>query len=258
MRWKTASKGGDVRQNLLAAVLLAPMAVLGGTTTAAQAAVGTTTPARAAVPGGTTIAHPSFTGGTGLVLNGSAVVTGGVLRLTSGRRDQAGAAWSATTIDPRRAFDTAFDVTTGGPAPHADGFAFVVQGDGSRAIGGLGGSIGYGGMTRSVAVEFDTYRNRGEADGNHVAVVSGGGPQGDAAPAPMPLFGARLHVRVGYQAGTVTVSVRRADETWTHVLTRKVDLAAVVGTGAVRVGFTAATGRSASTQDILSWRFTQP
>ena len=42
------------------------------------------------------------------------------------------------------------------------------------------------------------------------------------------------------------------------MLTRKVDLAQVLGSGPVRAGFTAATGRSVSTQDILSWRLTQP
>jgi hypothetical protein len=236
-----------VRQNVWIAMTTG--AVLGISPTVAQAAP------RA------DIGYPSFADAAGLALNGSAAVTAGVLRLTSGRPDQAGAAWSDTMIDPRAAFDSTFDVTSRGPAVHADGFAFVVQADGAGAIGGRGGSIGYGGMTHSVAVEFDTYRNRGEADGNHVAVVTHGRsdqPQPDAAPAPTLLFGGRLHVRVGYAAGTLRVSLRRADEPWTHVLTRSVDLAAELGTGPVRVGFTAATGTSVSTQDVVSWRLTQP
>ena len=237
-----------MRQNALAAV--------------ATAAVLLITPASAqAAPADPTISYPAFADASGLALNGSAVVTGGVLRLTSARRNQAGAAWCRVTVDPRAAFDTTFDVTTGGPAVHADGFAFVVQSDGSRAIGGLGGSIGYGGMTHSLAVEFDTYRNRDDVDGNHVAVVLGGrsdSPQAGAAPSPTPLFGGRLHVRVGYRPGTLTVAVRRADEPWTHVLTTTADLAAAVGDGPALVGFTAATGRSVSTQDILSWSLAQP
>ncbi|GIE97076.1 L-type lectin-domain containing protein [Paractinoplanes rishiriensis] len=209
----------------------------------------------------TTITHETFADASGLVLNGTAAVTGGVLRLTSGQRNQAGAAWSATTVDPGVAFDTTFDVRTSGPAVHADGFAFVVQTDGSRAIGGLGGSLGYGGMTRSVAVEFDTYRNRGEIDGNHVAVVTGGlaGAHRASAAAPVPIFGGRLHVRIEYapEAKRLTVALRRAGEPWTHVLTREVDLAETLGTGRAHVGFTAATGRSVSTQDIVSWRLAQ-
>lgn len=109
-------------------------------------------------------------------------------------------------------------------------------------------------------MEFDTYRNAGERDGNHVAVVTGGrsgAAHRDAAPAPTLLFGGRLHVRIGYRSGTFTVSLRRAGDPWTHVLTRDADLD-VLGTGPVRVGFTAATGRSVSTQDILSWTLRQP
>jgi hypothetical protein len=214
-----------------------------------------------AAPAGTTINFPAFAGAGGLTLTGSATVTGGVLRLTSGRRDQAGAAWASATVDPRSAFDTTFDVITSGPPVHADGFAFVVQSDGSRALGGLCGSIGDGGMPHSLAVEFDTYRNRDDVDGNHVAVVTGGRsdpPQADAAPSPTPLFGDRLHVRIGYAPGTLTVGVRRGGEPWTHVLTRTVDLAAAVGSGPAFVGFTGATGRSVSTQDVLSWHLTQP
>jgi lectin family protein len=239
-----------MRQNALVAMV----------TTAAMAALPAAAQAAPAAPRAD-IGYPTFAGASGLALNGSAAVVGSALRLTSGVRDQAGAAWSDITIDPRRAFDTSFDVATSGPAGHADGFAFVVQADGRRAMGGLGGSLGYGGMTHSVAVEFDTYRNPGDVDGNHVAVVSRGRsdlPQPDAAPAPVAIFGGKLHVRVGYRPGTLTVSLRRADEPWTHVLTREVDLAQVVGGGVVRVGFTAGTGRSVSTQDILTWRLTQP
>jgi Legume lectin domain len=243
-----------MRQNALFAAVLTAAAV--AVPAGAQAGL----PAAAPVAPRADISYPSFTA-SGLTLNGSATVTGGVLRLTGGEPDQAGAAWADVPVDPRSAFDTSFDVATSGPAVHADGFAFVVQADGSRALGGLGGSIGYGGMTHSVAVEFDTYRNRGDLDGNHVAVVSRGRsdlPQPEAARAPVALFGGRLHVRIGYRPGTLTVSLRRAGEAWSHVLTRSVNLAGVLGTGGVRAGFTAATGRSVSTQDILSWRLTQP
>jgi len=205
------------------------------------------------------IAYPSFRSAAGLALRGTAEVTGGVLRLTGGRPDQAGAAWSDTAIDPRAPFETTFDLAITGTGTVADGVAFVVQTDGRNALGGLGGSIGYGGLTHSVAVEFDTYRNPYDADANHVAVVSGGRadrPQPGAAGAPLALAGRPVHVGVGYEPARaeLTVRVRGDGEPWSHVLTRTVDLGAVLGSGRAYVGFTGATGTSVSTQAILSWR----
>ena len=133
-----------------------------------------------------------------------------------------------------------------------------MQTDGTGAIGGLGGSIGYGGMTHSVAVEFDTYRNPYDLDNNHVAAVAGGGSdiaQPGAATSPTPLFGQLVHVRISYApAGRMlSVQVRGNGEPWEHVLSRQVDLTATLGTRRAHVGFTAGTGASVSTQSILNW-----
>lgn len=38
-----------------------------------------------------------------------------------------------------------------------DGFAFVIQGEGPTAVGRSGNELGYGGITDSVAIEFDMY-----------------------------------------------------------------------------------------------------
>jgi hypothetical protein len=209
------------------------------------------------------IAYSSFDDASGLRLNGTAAVTAGALGLTSGAQNQAGAAWSRTTINLGRGFDTTFEMSMSGAVEHADGVAFVIQTDGPRAIGGLGGSIGYGGMTHSVAVEFDTYRNPDDLDNNHVAVVTAGRsdvPQPGAATSPIPLFGQRLHVRISYDPARkmMTVQVHGDGEQWAHVLSRPVDLTAALGTRRAYVGFTAGTGASVSSQDILTWSLDLP
>lgn len=47
-----------------------------------------------------------------------------------------------------------------------DGFAFVMHSDpnDTRALGGLGSSMGYGGLRNSLAVEFDTWFNAEDGD----------------------------------------------------------------------------------------------
>lgn len=57
-----------------------------------------------------------------------------------------------------------------------DGFAFVIQGEGPTAVGRSGNELGYGGITDSVAIEFDMYNNKELEDVNdmHVAVHTGG------------------------------------------------------------------------------------
>jgi hypothetical protein len=55
--------------------------------------------------------------------------------------------------------------------PGADGLVFVVQTN-SSTVGGLGGGIGYGGISPSQGVEFDMWNNDAidQGDGNHVGI----------------------------------------------------------------------------------------
>jgi hypothetical protein len=57
-----------------------------------------------------------------------------------------------------------------------DGFAFVIQGNNSSALGNAGIGLGYDGLENSVAVEFDTYFNHEALDPyeNHISVHTRG------------------------------------------------------------------------------------
>jgi hypothetical protein len=142
--------------------------------------------------------YPAFplSSATGLQVNGTATAgTGTLLQLTSAAGDEVGSAWytnpssqsegAAATLALSGGFSTTFTLqftgqggeTNGGKAG-ADGIAFVVQnggfagygGDttsGALAVGpsnGLGGEIGFNGLTNSVAVQFDTWCNSEYAD----------------------------------------------------------------------------------------------
>jgi hypothetical protein len=108
----------------------------------------------------------------------------------------------------------------------SDGFAFALRGGGQpTALGGGGGLLGYGGLNRSLAIEFDTWHNAdmGDLYFNHVSVQTGGpeGPVGahkehylsaaivDPATYPSGLGDGNAHiVRVQYTPGVDTDALK--------------------------------------------------
>ncbi|RPH46223.1 MAG: DUF1929 domain-containing protein, partial [Burkholderiales bacterium] len=206
----------------------------------------------------------SFAGNTAIAMNGDADVSNdGALRLTSAKTSQAGSAWyrSPVTLLPTSSFVTRFQFRMGG-GTNGDGFAFVVQGNDTMALGGAGGALGYGGIERSIAVKFDAYQNAGEPNDNHIAVLVNGSMVAIApTPAPFRLadnavhtawvvydgIGKRLLVNLEQGATNVT-------STW-PVLTVPLDLPAIVG-DAMLMGFTAGTGGAVQEHRIEHWSFT--
>jgi hypothetical protein len=218
----------------------------------------------------------------GLVLLGDArLLPDCGIRLTRADIWQAGAAWSSTKQAVAGGFETRFamrmanpgpaDLLVGGnTAPGADGIVFVIQNMSQTAVGLPGVGIGYGGMTSSVAVEFDTWLNGGERDpsGNHVSIHTAGiGPNGTdeafsiaAADVPGDFYDGLVHqVVIRYVPGTMTVSLDGV-----VVLTAAIDLTNVGGNsildanGKSWVGFTSGTGLAYGTHDILGWSIYTP
>jgi hypothetical protein len=209
----------------------------------------------------TIIDYPDFSRRAGLKVVGSARMAGGVLRLTDGRPHEAGAAWAGTEVSTERSFDTSF---TARLEEGADGIAFVLQGDGPGVVGGAGGSLGYGGLSRSLAVEFDTYENGNDPSDNHIAVVTGGragAVHGATVFSRVSLTGDAFLVRLSYDAevGALMVRIKATDDpsAVVKVLTVPVELSRAVGGPRAYAGFTGATGHGASTQDIRSWSVRQ-
>ena len=106
-------------------------------------------------------------------------MVGEALRLTPAAYSQTGRVWTNGKLNVAGGFTTdfVFRFTQQGGIGAADGIAFVIQDISGTAVGGFGGGIGYHGLERSLAVEFDTYDNgsgNGDPDNNHVAVHSAG------------------------------------------------------------------------------------
>lgn len=176
-----------------------------------------------------------------------------------------------------------------------DGFAFVIQNNAEKAMGGGGGQLGYGGLRNCIAVEFDTYHDAEARDPyhNHVAVMT----RGPKAPAlsthatsigasvdvPNLSDGERHYVRIvynpmfvpedamhksfkssaylldlmrDYKHGLGTLKVF-VDNLAVPVLTVPINIAAFMDldNGRAWIGFTASTGRSMQNHDVSSFTF---
>jgi len=215
------------------------------------------------------IAYPDFSDYSGLNLVGDAGVREKRLRLTSADRWKTGAAWLKTKQRVTLGFETTFRFQMsgdrGGCPGGADGIAFVVQNDTASAQGGGGEGLGYGGIARSLAVEFDPYgRNVGEHTyGQHISVQTDGTAPNRSSPAfslgivtaPFKLDDNRVHIaRIRYVPGTLSIFLDGRAE---GALIVPVELATTLGLddGRAWVGLTAATGTWYQRHDILSWQF---
>ena len=128
-----------------------------------------------------------------------------MLRLTPNSNFTSGSAWYNTQQAVSGAFSTTFTFQLSGTSGFvADGFAFVIQNSSVTALdpdnGADGCSLGFGdapdgtctsktgGITNSLAVEFDTYQNSdiGDPNGNHVAIQSCGMLANSVEGPPLP------------------------------------------------------------------------
>jgi len=121
------------------------------------------------------------------------------LRLTSSHPSQAASVWYESRVPVLRGFETNFKWQVTDPSIECtdhvdkafsnnlhrscrtlggDGFAFVIHDDpaDSSALGGDGEQLGYGGITNSIAVEFDTWTNSDSDDvfQDHISIHSAG------------------------------------------------------------------------------------
>lgn len=184
------------------------------------------------------IADPSA---GGWVLNGAAAMADGGLRLTEARPDQRGSAYWPQALDSTRDLTVQYDATIA-DGTGADGIAMILadpaRGATATEIGGLGGSLGFGG-TPGWAVALLPASN-GDGDEWNFVGLSDGLQAGafqtlnwlGTAKLPARLQNTTVRVRVVVSGGRATVSVN-------DLTTLTVPLALP---DRVLLGFSAATG----------------
>jgi len=226
--------------------------------------------------------------GDGIVFDDRDVRTAGSARshndegvvLTEPEPYTAGSVWSRSQINVTGGFTASFTfrMTDGndndqpdGSYPGADGIAFVIQNAGPTVVGRSGEGIGYAGIPKALAVEFDTYSNPAYSDpnGNHVAVQSGGqGPCRSEHVAPYNLGittdivtmipdGRIYHGRIDYQGNRLSIYLDTTGRFERPVLVvDNLDISNLLGLdsrGASWIGFTSATGKSVERHELLTW-----
>jgi hypothetical protein len=227
-----------------------------------------------------TVSFADFSSPAGLKLAGTAAIAktddGAVLRLTKATCCSAGSAFTAKAVPFLISADTfstffQFRLTNPGGLSAADGIVFVLRTAATPALGKAGEFEGYDGIGQSLGVKFDTFRNEGEINGNHVSIQTNGTVREEfsqtpysvqVCSAPVGVAGcmANGHIwSVWIDYDGVNLHVALADNSTVRsadLITAPLSLPALFNYAAgVSAGFTAGTGGGFENHDILNWRY---
>jgi hypothetical protein len=190
------------------------------------------------------------------------IFVNGVARLADGGLSQGGSVWTQTPGTGGRVpitfLDTTFTLRQTPVTGAADGLTFAIQNstNGVKALGGLGGGLGYTGITPSVAVYFDLY-NGGSHNPRTGLLLNGNGTPGDSRSLTGIInlgSGHPIRVHLTYDSGMLSEVLTDTTTGVVFSTTYTVNIPMVVGGGGLAyAGFTAATGGESAIQDIQDW-----
>jgi hypothetical protein len=207
-----------------------------------------------------------FTGAASTIsFNGSAYLSGTSLVLTNGSGGQTSSAFTDSAFSVQ-GFNTTF--TLQDTSASADGATFTIEGQGSNAIGGGGGSLGYAGITNSLCIKFDIYNNSGEGSNSTGLFINGDNPSVPSGVFPVEATvnmnssgvvlssGDVMQVNLAYNGTTLVETI--TDQTTGKIFTHNysVNIPSIIGGQYAYLGFTGATGGATAVQKILTWSYT--
>jgi predicted outer membrane repeat protein len=214
-------------------------------------------------------ANPTFnTNGLAWALNGDTVnggptISNSVFTPTDGTGGETRSAWFRYPLYVG-AFQASFtyqDIGGGG----ADGTVFVIQNDpnGTAAIGGGGGELGYVGISPSVALMLDIYGGAPGGPSGWLVSVNGAGDGGGyssanyQSTAPVNLDGGNpINVSIRYTGGMLQIAMNDTVTSATFQINVTINIPDYVGTNSAWVGFTGSEGGVLSHQTVSNFSYT--
>jgi len=201
---------------------------------------------------------------------GDADTVDGYMRVAPSGNGRAGTIVRRNQIQITDGFSTYFKMKMHNSAGmgYGDGLAFVIYESNTPLVGGYGGGLGYEGIDKSIAIEFDTWVNAGAGyndpnpDGGHVAIMKNGVADHGVNQATQPtnsdttLENVELNVWIDYDDGIISVTYGPNDmrgNAENKGITRNVGT--FLENKNVFVGFSAATGGAMSDHDVMKWYF---
>jgi len=198
----------------------------------------------------------------GFQLNDGATLASNVLTLTTTAASQARSAFYTTPQDVSKGFSTTFVYkdTPNSATNNADGITFTIHNAqlGAGALGGSGGSLGYGGIANSGAVELNVYTGAGGGVGTSFG--TNGAIVANQTTAPVNLAsGDPIQIQLAYDPNFQTLSENLSDQTTGAASTityTGVNFSSLLGGNVGYVGFTGGTGGQNATQTVSNFGFT--
>jgi hypothetical protein len=262
----TASKAYTGPVSVSTSETLNAIAVASGDSASAVASATYTINTSGSGPGGGGGTNPpvvndpsGFASAAGFTLDGGATVTGNALQLADGGTFENRTVWYTTPLNIQ-SFTTNFTFQiTPASTGSGDGFTFTIQNMGLSADGGIGGALGYQSITPSVAVKFDLFDNSGEGPNSTGFYTDGAAPTIpalDLTPSGINLHnGDVMNANLTYDGATLTLTLTDTVTNAIFSASDSIDIPGTVGASTALVGFTAGSGGSVGTQNILSWTF---
>lgn len=199
-----------------------------------------------------------------MAFNGTTVLHGSRLELTTGGLNQAASAFYNTPINIQSfTTDFTFQLTNAS----ADGMTFTIQNKTPTSMGQSGGGLGYGpdtpngvaGIAKSIAVKFDLYNNSGEGTDSTGLYTNGASPtipSIDLSKTGIDLHsGHTMSVHMTYDGTNLTMVLTDTVTNATYTNGWAVDIPSIVRGNSAYIGFTGGTGGLTATQEILTWTF---
>jgi hypothetical protein len=170
-------------------------------------------------------------------------------------------------------FYNGFNNAPDGSPDGADGITFIMQGNISNETGNGGGGLGYDGISNSLVIEYDSFKNiiYNDPDGSHIAVFTNGTKAnsnihnekanlGTTSEIPLLKADSTIYyskIEYNYDSKKLSIWLDTTNNFENPVLvTNSVDIASLLNLiegNKAFVGFTSATGDSYQSTELLSW-----